>query len=58
MDAAARRRSSRQTVSATLRNLVAGTVYHYRVVAKNTLGTTSGDDRTFKTKPKTKPKKS
>jgi hypothetical protein len=45
-----------QTVTAALRNLVAGTTYHYRLVAKNSLGTTSGADRTFKTKPKPKPK--
>ena len=44
------------TVTATLRNLVAGTTYHYRLVAKNSLGPTSGADRTFKTKPKPKPK--
>ena len=46
-----------QTVSASLRGLAAGTTYHYRLVAKNSLGTTSGADRTFKTKPKPKPKK-
>src|SRR4051812_3257406 len=46
-----------QTVGATIRGLAAGTTYHYRLVAKNSLGTTSGADRTFKTKPKPKPKK-
>jgi len=29
--------------------LIAGTTYHYRVVASNSLGTSHGEDRTFKT---------
>ena len=36
---------------AELTGLVLETVYHYRVVAKNSLGTTYGADRTFKTLP-------
>jgi hypothetical protein len=36
-------------VSAALPELQAGTVYHFRVVATNTAGTTYGPDETFKT---------
>jgi uncharacterized repeat protein (TIGR01451 family) len=38
-----------QLVSATLDGLQPATTYHYRVVATNSLGTTSGEDRTFTT---------
>jgi plastocyanin len=34
---------------AQLTGLTAGTAYHYRIVAKNSLGTTPGEDRTFTT---------
>ncbi len=37
--------------SAQLYGLTAGTVYHFRVVAENSLGTTEGPDRTFTTFP-------
>jgi hypothetical protein len=36
-------------VSATARDLIPGTAYHYRLVATNAAGTTAGADRTFKT---------
>lgn len=36
-------------VSATLNNLASGTTYHYRLVATNANGTSSGMDQTFKT---------
>ena len=39
-----------QAVSAALTGLTSGTTYHYRVVATNALGTTTGGDRSFKTK--------
>ncbi len=35
--------------SAHLSGLAAGTTYHYRILAKNSLGTTPGADRTFTT---------
>jgi|GEM_PF-1918963 len=35
--------------SATVGGLLAGTVYHFRLVAKNATGTTLGSDRTFST---------
>ena len=38
-------------VSATVRGLKAGTIYHYRLVASNSDGTIPGADRTFKTAP-------
>ena len=38
-----------QTVSAPLQNLQPSTVYHYRVLATNTLGTFEGPDQTFTT---------
>jgi Tol biopolymer transport system component len=37
--------------SRRVEGLVAGTVYHYRVVARNSLGTTVGPDRTLTTQP-------
>jgi hypothetical protein len=37
------------SVSATLTNLSSGTIYHYRVKAVNSLGTTYGNDITFTT---------
>jgi hypothetical protein len=36
-------------VATEIGGLAAGTTYHYRVVAKNSLGTTMGPDRTFTT---------
>ena len=41
--------SADSTVSATLRGLRPGTTYHYRVVATNSDGTSSGGDQTFRT---------
>jgi phosphodiesterase/alkaline phosphatase D-like protein len=38
-------------VSASLAGLAAGTTYHYRLVASNAIGTTSGSDHTFATAP-------
>ncbi len=38
-----------KALSATASNLVPGTVYHYRLFAQNSFGTTAGADRTFKT---------
>ncbi len=38
------------SVQATIGGLLPGTIYHYRVVASNKFGGTSGDDRTFTTK--------
>jgi uncharacterized delta-60 repeat protein len=40
------------TVSASLKRLLPGTTYHYRLVASNAVGTSYGPDRTFKTKPR------
>jgi DNA-binding beta-propeller fold protein YncE len=37
------------TVTVALRNLAAGTTYHYRLVANNAYGTTYGQDETFTT---------
>jgi hypothetical protein len=37
------------SVKATLANLTPGTVYHYRIIATNKLGTAAGLDRTFTT---------
>jgi phosphodiesterase/alkaline phosphatase D-like protein len=37
-------------VSANISGLIMGTVYHYRIKATNSLGTTSSKDMTFKTK--------
>jgi hypothetical protein len=39
------------TVSRDLRDLEAGTTYHYRVVTTNSMGTSYGPDRTFSTFP-------
>lgn len=39
------------SVSRRINGLFAGTVYHYRVVAHNLLGTTAGSDRTITTQP-------
>ena len=41
--------TSDQHVSANLSGLVAGTTYHYRLVASNSAGTTDGADQTFTT---------
>ncbi len=38
-----------KAVSAATSNLVPGTIYHYRLFAENSFGTTAGADRTFKT---------
>jgi len=38
-------------VSETITGLVANTIYHYRVVATNSKGTTHGEDKTFTTLP-------
>jgi sugar lactone lactonase YvrE len=38
-----------QTTSASATGLTPGTIYHFRVVATNTAGTTNGDDTTFET---------
>ncbi|HEX6762187.1 MAG TPA: hypothetical protein VF094_05260 [Gaiellaceae bacterium] len=38
-----------RSVSSAIRNLVSGTVYHFRLVAKNDAGTTAGADGTFQT---------
>jgi uncharacterized delta-60 repeat protein len=43
--------SATKNVSAVLRNLRPGTLYHYRLVASNSAGTRVGVDRTFKTLP-------
>jgi hypothetical protein len=42
--------SAVSSVDATISALLPGTVYHYRVVASNNSGATSGADRAFKTK--------
>ncbi|RJP88647.1 MAG: IPTL-CTERM sorting domain-containing protein [Desulfobacteraceae bacterium] len=41
--------STDTAVSAAVANLSPGTVYHFRVVAQNSSGTTNGDDMTFTT---------
>ena len=41
--------TSDRHVSANLSGLVAGTTYHYRLVAQNSAGTTDGQDQTFTT---------
>jgi hypothetical protein len=41
--------SATKGVSAALKNLVSGTLYHFRLVAKNDAGTTAGADGTFQT---------
>lgn len=38
-----------RAVGVTASNLVPGTTYHYRLFAQNSVGTTAGTDRTFKT---------
>ena len=43
--------SEPQTVSASLANLSPDTTYHYSLVATNSLGTSSGPDKTFTTPP-------
>ena len=40
-----------QSVSRTLTELLPGTTYHFRLVAKNAKGTTNGSDQTFVTSP-------
>lgn len=51
LDAAAGSGANARKVTADVGGLAANTTYHYRVVASNPSGVTSGDDRTFKTKP-------
>ena len=46
--------TSNQSVSANLTNLIAGGLYHVRMVATNSAGTTNGPDQTFTT-PKAAP---
>jgi hypothetical protein len=46
--------TSNQAVSANLTNLIAGGLYHVRMVATNSAGTTNGPDQTFTT-PKAAP---
>jgi hypothetical protein len=46
--------TSNQSVSASLTNLIAGGLYHVRMVATNSAGTTNGPDQTFTT-PKAAP---
>ena len=41
--------STASTVSASITGLVSGTSYHYRIIALNSSGTTTGADSTFKT---------
>ncbi|MGZ4343932.1 MAG: hypothetical protein ACXVHX_19315 [Solirubrobacteraceae bacterium] len=41
--------TSNQAVSANLTNLIAGGLYHVRIVATNSAGTTNGPDQTFTT---------
>ncbi len=41
--------TSAVAVKATAKDLIPGTTYHYRLVATNQFGTTTGADRTFKT---------
>ena len=43
--------STPQPVSAAINGLKAKTLYHFRLVAGNVAGTTTGQDQTFKTKP-------
>jgi hypothetical protein len=43
--------------TATIRRLISGTTYHYRLVAFNTTGTSLGADRTLRTKATPKLKK-
>jgi hypothetical protein len=43
--------TSTQSVEAALSGLSANTTYHYRLVAKNSNGTTLGEDKTFTTPP-------
>jgi hypothetical protein len=43
--------TSSQSVHATVSGLTSGTTYHYRVVATNPSGSTSGSDMTFVTNP-------
>ncbi len=50
-DAVAGSGTSAVRVSADVGGLAANTVYHYRLVASNPSGVTSGADRTFKTRP-------
>jgi uncharacterized protein (TIGR02145 family) len=45
--------STAKTVNSTITGLTAGTNYHYRIIAVNSLGTTYGDDATFTTVPST-----
>jgi phosphodiesterase/alkaline phosphatase D-like protein len=41
--------NSDKPVSVSVSGLTSGTIYHYRIVASNSSGTTSGDDETFAT---------
>jgi len=47
--------TSARPVSADVSGLVAGTTYHYRLVAQNSAGTTNGADQTFTTGAATAP---
>jgi streptogramin lyase len=51
MPAAAGSGWSVEPVSQTVKGLAAGTLYHYRLVAKSVVGTTYGPDATFTTSP-------
>jgi phosphodiesterase/alkaline phosphatase D-like protein len=48
--------SSLVKASAVLKGLSPATTYHYRVIARNSVGTASGVDKTFKTEPRLKAK--
>lgn len=50
-DTAAGRGTAARDVSAAVGGLQPNTVYHYRLVASNSSGVDSGDDRSFRTKP-------
>jgi hypothetical protein len=50
-DSAAGNGGSPRNVSAEVGGLAPNTVYHYRIVASNPTGVTSGADRTFRTRP-------
>jgi len=54
-DAVAGSDSTARAVSASLTGLLPGTVYHFRLVATNSRGTTAGNDMTFTTAPAAPP---